>query len=220
MGILIKRSILGVISGKVGDVVFVPYYDIDVVKGVPERSKKNKKGSIDQNRNRDLFIMVGKFFGPHIDKVFARGYQFRGKQDMPERSAASSYHLLNAIIGEHPNYRIDLSKVKFSRSFRSAENGWNASFSAPETGGMDVSWEMNAFPEKSTRMDDIAIIVLRNLGSNTWIVRDTEQRRKLSCHFNYRSKAVPVDLCAWIFFASADGKLVSDTKYLGMLKMT
>jgi len=220
MGSLTKRSILGVISGKVGSVVLVPGYNMDIIKSLPERSNKNIKGTLKQNKNRAVFKMVEKFFGFHLDEIFEIGYQFKRKQNMPERSAAKSYHLLNAVVGEYPDFSIDLSKIKFSRSFRSTENGWNASFSVPDTGGIDVSWEMNPFPLKSTRMDDIAVIVLLNLEYKTWYTSKTEQRSNLSYHFNFRSRTIPVDYCAWIFFASADGKLVSETKYLGTLKMT
>ena len=104
---------------------------------------------------------------------------------------------------------------------RPTENGWNAQFSLLEEGGMSVSWEINDFPETSTRLDDEAVAVFfKNDHRGKFSVINAGQRRNLGFRYKRRLYEIGAEYFCWLFFISADGKLVSETKYLGMLKMS
>lgn len=209
-------SILGDMSGKIGTVILTTWKEIAVVKSLP--SKKGKP-SIGQTRQIDLFSTVMNFL-KMVSHVIKIGYQLPKKAKMTELNAATSYHMLNAVIGEYPDYSIDLSKVKFSNGLRSTEGSWNAQFDGGEGRYAAVTWELNPFPEKTTQLDDHAVIIFYNETKKRFFVFEGIQRSALGFTFSNNVAYTGNRLFCWIFFTSADGKLVSETEYLGMVEMT
>lgn len=217
MGILTKSSALGVVTGKVGDIQLSRRFDKIVVRSLPEFKRRRKFSDV-QKAQHALFKLVGNFLSFPGHKIFERGYQFPKKKTMTGQNAATRYHVLNAIVGTYPECSFDLSMVKFTMPLRPTENGWNAQFAVAEEGAMEVSWELNSFPEISTRLDDEPIIVFYDDTFGSFYVRSATQRRSLSYHFKHAKYKISHDFHCWLFFLSANGKLVSETKYLGMLK--
>ncbi|HEY0176624.1 MAG TPA: DUF6266 family protein, partial [Pedobacter sp.] len=110
-------------------------------------------------------------------------------------------------------------KVKLSRPVRSTESGWNTIMTAEEGKGLVVSWELNPFPDRNTRMDDKAVIVFYNRNNEMFLLRNGVNRSLLTFTLTPLIYTAGHELYCWIFFVSADGKRVSETEYLGMLKM-
>lgn len=208
-------SPLGDMSGKVGPMVLTSWKSIAVVKSLPA---KTKKVSPNQESRRTLFKCVMQFLEGAKD-VIKLGYQLPKKATMSEMNMAASHHLLNAVVGEYPDYHIDLSKVKLSQPIKSTENGWKAEFTGGKNLACEVSWELNPFPEKVTRRDDKAVAVVYDSTSGRFLYNATNERSALSCSFSDLRKFEGHDIFSWLFFISADGRFVSETKYLGMIKM-
>jgi len=206
-------SPLGDMSGKIGTIVLSKWKGISVVKGLPG---KTKKVSLKQQSQRTLFTTVMNFLSG-ANEVIKLGYQLPNKSKVSEMNMATTYHILNAVRGEYPDYSFDLSKLKFSSPIRSTENGWNAEFTGSKDFPVSVSWEMNPFPKKVTRWDDQAVIVLYD--TKKFVVFKNAERRELNFLIPNSDHFYGRDLFCWLFFISADGKFVSETEYLGMIKM-
>lgn len=209
-------SPLGDMSGKIGTIVLTTYKKtIWVVKGL---SSKTNKVSLEQRNQRALFETVQTFL-KKASETIKLGYQLPRKSALSEMNMATSYHLLNAVVGEYPEYSIDLSKVKFTHPIRSIEKGWKTEFTAGKELFGEVSWEMNPFPDKSTRWDDKAVIVIYSGTDKQFYRFQGVERRQLSYSFTDREYFSGHEIFCWLFFISADGKFVSETEYLGMIKM-
>lgn len=216
MGRAQNSSLLAGVRGNVGPVSVSGVKKQSIVRIRPGRKSK-KKGS-KSTPQQDILKVVGRFFRTLPAGFFKKGYQLSAKATCSPLHASTSYHMKHAVTGEYPNLSIDLSKVKFSDPRRAVENGWNAEFNSLGPEGLSINWEINPYPEKTTQLDDEAIIIFYNLKRNGF--RYVEGI--LRSDYSYTFPAIPSnrgnDVACWIFFVSADKKLVSDTQYLGILR--
>ncbi|SDZ89318.1 DUF6266 family protein [Pedobacter hartonius] len=222
MGKVGAGSVLGDMSGVVGPIVVTRWKKTGVVKIRPKKPKKGKK-TPKQAKQRDLFSVVTDFLSQIGERTLNDGYQLSRRAKMTPGNAALSYHIMNALTGESTDYKIDFSRVKLSRPLQSTEQAWNARFTVAEERKLSIDWELNSFPQKSTRQDDIGIIVFFNITENTVVARTSSKsgplRSVLKFSYTAAERHVGHDFCGWMFFISADGKRVSETEYLGTLKL-
>lgn len=215
-----RGSILGDLSGKIGTVVVYRYRNLDLGRSTPRKVMETSAAQADQ---RCLFGGVSEFFSlVNLNvSVFERGYQLRLKEHFTAYNAAISYHVKHAVVGEYPNYQIDISKLRFSRSIRSTENGYRLNFTASEGRKAEISWELNPYREKTTQLDDKAVIVFYYTKANERIEVISADVRRSALQYNqlFSDRLVGEDLHCWVFFTSANGKLVSETEYLGAIKI-
>ena len=210
-----SKSILGDIRGKAGQVVLTSWKNVLVIKGLSAKTKKVSEG---QQFQRLLFKCVMQFLAKATD-CYQLGYQLPRKANVTEMNLATAYHLANAVVGEYPNFSIELSKVKFSNALRPTENGWNAKLSMAENSNAVVSWEINPFPEKVTQLDDQAVVVIYDTVENIFRLHSKGvQRRQLSFEIDW-SMHEGSEIYYWLFFISVDGKFVSETEFLGSVMM-
>lgn len=219
MAIQTKKGTAVAYKGKIGDVVLSTWNGIEIMKSAPGTRKK-KTTSVPKMAQNALFSLVGKFLNRLRWDVFNKGFQLRKKDRMSAINAATSYHLLNAVSGEYPNYRLNMSRVKFTRPLRSTDTAWNAELLKGDNGSVDIRWEINPFPTKSTQPDDQAYVILYSEDRNIFLIYSKGQRSDLGKHINYSAYFQDLKLYFWLFFISADGKLVSETEYLGMHTMS
>ena len=210
-----SKSILGNIQGKVGTIVLTNWKKALVVKGLPA---KTKKVSDNQEFQRKLFSYVMSFLGKATD-IYRLGYQLPNKSSVTQMNLATTYHMANAVVGNYPDFGMDLSKIKFTNAIRPTENGWNAQITGRKNSNTEVTWEINPFPEKVTQLDDQAVVVLYDSFENGFLLYNKGvQRRSLNFVINYHTIAGH-EIFYWLFFISADGKFVSETEYLGSVIM-
>jgi hypothetical protein len=210
----------GNVSGKIGTVVGCSYRGLNILRGLPSKINPSKI-SINQKVNRALFKATMDFFsiGSADNKLFD-AFQLKPKEKITKVNAAISYHLTHAIVGEYPDYAIDLSKLRFSRALRSTENGYRAKFTI-EGLQAKITWELNPYREKNTQLSDWAVLFFY------FSVKDGDevifkhyggaQRSALSSGRSFPKSLIGEQLHCWIYFRSEDGKLVSETEYLGAL---
>lgn len=219
MAVRIKGSVMGDFKGKVGDAVMVAYKGMFVIKSKPVsyRCSANVKK---QGSSKAIFKSVMEFLNSVGSDVFHIGFQLPKKSRMTALNAATSYHLLHALEGEFPDYRIDLTKVKFSRPLLSLENGYQAVVENGEKFYVALRWGLNPFPAKSTQLDDKAVIVTYNTNRNNFDVSEDHPRRDALGFELLRNLGKAGDeLYIWLFFISDDKKRVSETQYLGTITL-
>lgn len=220
MAKITPQSVLGDLHGRIGAIIVTNWKIIGIVKSLP--SKRKGKLSIKQLRQIELFEIVTGFLNKvhNTGNVIEDGYQVPKKVSKTAMNLATSYNMLNAFNDDGTNYTIDFPKVKFSDPIRSTENGWNAQFFRNEEGMLGVRWELNLFPEKNTNLDDQAVMIFFNSTQNMFLSLQRASRSSLGNSFNSDSSDTGDEIFCWLFFISADGKLVSETEYLGMITIT
>lgn len=225
MGILTPNSIVGRISGKVAGVVFAKWKQKQVIRTAPEKRKKRaaERDSLPQLKQRSLFKLVAVFLSSIGADIINVGYQQGRKSKVSSLNAALSYHLLHSIGGEYPDFVIDYGKVKLSRPIQTTEQAWNPAFTSGVNRLLRVTWQLNPFPQKTTRKDDIAVIVffnetrMKNIRQD--IYHNSIKRSDLTFSLTAASIHIGDEICCWMYFVSADNQCVSETAYLGKVRI-
>lgn len=215
MAIIVKKGALGTLSGKIGGVVATKWLDIDVGKKTPTKKKK-KKGQPKSDQSERLGMMT-HFLSP-FKKPIRIGFKKKKSKNPPFQTAVE-HNLTHAVIGEYPKYKIDCSKIAFSKG--SLDMAWGARFELTGTCDYYVKWEV---PETSniriTGSDSVFLLIysenkgqLLNLGNKIHTRAELEIRDSFADIFHGHI------LHAWIFFSSKDGNANSRTRYIGAVQV-
>lgn len=131
---------------------------------------------------------------------------------------ASSFHMKNTIINVEDKCYIDLAKVKFSQPIKLTQQAWNPALSAEEGRKVTITWELNPYPQKCSQPDDEVIIVIYNRNEDLYLVNWAVGRREMLTYtYMAHKQHIGHDLFCYMFIASANSKLISETEYLGMV---
>jgi len=214
-----SNSVLGDFTGSVGTVTLTKWMDLAVMKSrIGARHKKTT--SVPLIRQNNVFGMVSHFFSS-ARELIRMGYQRPKVAKMTPFNAMASYHLKNAIIGDPDNPVISLSKIKLTFPIRKTQSVWNPVLSLEAGNNVIVNWETNPFPHKCTQLDDKVILVYYNKNGGSFnFIREDIDRSHLSHSCRFGAGYNNHEIYWYMFLISADGKLVSETEYLGMVTLS
>jgi hypothetical protein len=220
MGVIKKQAVIAGISGKLGRVVITNVGNTQVIKEVPTPPKKGSH-TADQAKQRALFKFAEDFLlriGYDVPRI---GYQLRKKDSGTKANAMLRHLMLDAVKGEYPDFSIEFSKIQMSRPVDAC---WNGQCVAGEGMTIDVTWEQNPCPGKTTRSHDDAVIVFYDENTKRNIYQSMYSRGKVprnALKWSYKGypQLVGHQIHCWIFFISANRKRVSQSEYLGMVTM-
>jgi len=219
MAIRTNKWVLGDYSGAIDSVVLSKWNDLDVMRSKPGKRRKKTKSKKVQKQNK-AFGTVSKFLNP-ARKFIDIGYQKPKVVKMTPFSNAVSYHLEHALIGDPESPFLDLTKIKLSSPIRKTQPAWNPVLSSAAELKVTVTWELNPFPNKCTQLDDEVILVYRDSQYNVFSCVPGDVRRSdLSYTQTFNKRVSGHELHWYLFLISADGKLVSETDYLGKMIVT
>lgn len=219
MGTLKSTAAIGVWKGKVGNVVLSSWNGIYTIRIAPTR-KSTTKQSEKQSSQNTTFSLVMAFLSAVTD-VIKIGFQRTRKTKMTPLNMATSYHMLKAMADDLPEPAIDLTKVKFSKPIKSTQCAWNAALFAEEGRVIKVTWELNPFPLKCTQLDDQVVFVIYDSDVN-WLrefLPGPVQRDTQIFTMVMPQNCIGHKCFIYMFLVSTDRKLVSETEYLGMVKI-
>lgn len=206
-----KPGAFGPFNGKIGDVVASRWKTINVVKNFPAKSKKPKTEL--QLNQTSQFSLVTNFLKKAAGLISV-GYG-GVKGSVTPMNAALKYHLAEAITGVYPNHQLDYSKVNLSLQDSKMDHTHSPVAEALANIVVKISWKIDANANKSTLPTDKAYILLYNPAKkNSVSLSGNMLRSALSAEVPVPSFYLGDVLHCWLFFASADGKIVSETSYL------
>jgi hypothetical protein len=205
-------GVFGTFNGKVGSVVASKWKGIKVVKNYPEKSSKPK--SEPQLIQTSQFALVGSFL-KKASSLISVGYQGVSGAVTPW-NIALKYHLKEAITGTYPNFQLNYEMVRLSLDGSLMNYAPDAKAVALAGAIVKVSWKMEVTANKSMQPTDKAYILLYNPAKkNTMSVTGNVLRSGLTIDLPMPSYFTGDVLYGWLFFTSANGKIVSETQYLG-----
>ncbi len=121
-------------------------------------------------------------------------------------------NIRNAFRNDHYKYRIDYSKLIFSKGNLSVAPG--ISVSSPKAGKLVFRWTDDSGIGHSRASDQLFVAIF-NCTSQSWILKDgAAKRSEGSCSIHIRPSRGK-RLQTYIGLVSADGMRVSDSLYLG-----
>jgi len=220
MGILIKPSVLGITRGKIGRVVVCKHRSQTIMRSSPSKHQTGhtKPKRVSHNTMfKSVTIIVGKLTRRLPKGLIKRSYQLPENANCTAKNAMTKQVWSNALSGKYPDHYIDLSLVKFSNPLRPTEKLRNAKLAIVDD-ELQVSWELNPLPNKTTRFDDEVYVVCFDIEEEKVnLLCKAVERKALGCS----NKLLPYDsghhYCFWLFVLSADGKRVSETQFLNTI---
>jgi len=219
MGILVKASIFGEIKGKVGREVICGHRSQTVIKSAPGK-RLNSDEKTKRVKDKALFklvnVIVGKLTKRLPKGLLKQTYQLPANAKYTAHNAMTKQVWSDALTGEYPDHYIDLSLVKFSKPLRPTEKARNVKLAIADD-ELQVSWELNPLPDKTTRLDDLVYVVCFDIDQKMveLLSYATVRRSDLLCSEKLIYHVSGHQYCFWLFLLSADGKRVSETQCLG-----
>lgn len=206
MGI-IKQGILGGFSGKVGNVVGASWKGIDYIRSLP--SSVSNPRTPGQVKQRTKFSMVQSFLTSMIPVIRIGFKNYASKQSA--FNAATSYNVLNGVIGEGSDLELDYPNLLISRGSLVSAPSPSVSLNLND---IIVEWD-NSISGNASRTDDVILLIHnKTKGESKYdinmFIRSTGEA----------STAIPANwngdtLECYFVFVSEDGKQVSNSVYAG-----
>jgi len=209
MGIL-DSGPLGPFRKKMGPGIGRRHMGQDLI--LPLYHKTTRKATPGQLSERDKFSMLNKFLVLMQTAINPGFKEYAKKQSAV--NAAASYNYDHAFIEADGQTELNYPKLVFSRGQISAPNGLRA---MPGINFINFSWQ----PQPQSlycQNTDKASFLIYHPRKNTAIIRpNVVDRYELGFTLEVPFSGEAVH--CYIIFASADGKLVGDSKYAGMVTL-
>lgn len=208
---LYKKGILGYFRGKVGTVVGAVINGVHYLRSLPDFGEDNPTQA--QLNARLKMALVGSWLKRF--KVQIRvGFQSFNKGTTPF-SAAMGYHLKNAVTGVAPSYTIDYTKVVTSVGELDKIN--SPVMATTEDAQLDFSWLANGSLQLGAASDKLTFMVYNPVKMEFEFSTGVAVRSALSYDMLLPSMWSGDLVHVWLNVVSVNGKLVSDSQYLGSM---
>ncbi|ALL04528.1 hypothetical protein AQ505_02875 [Pedobacter sp. PACM 27299] len=197
-------------SGKIGNVVFYELNGQIVGRGIGKAGKPSKK----QLANRQAMSATMDFLKPMTDFInVSFKSEAEGSLKNPH-NLATSYNKKNALTGEYPNIRVDYTKAILSKGQLESANQLKIS---KGENGLHLSWDSSV--AENGENDDLLMVMISHPG-----------RKRASSYLNAARRVEGIcylplakdwmmeeQMEIYVCFKSANGKLISDSTYVGNL---
>jgi hypothetical protein len=205
----ISQGILGGLSGKVGNVIGGSWKGIDYLRIKPSSVANPKtEGQVSQ---RNKFTITLEYLQANKDfiKVGYKSYAIK----KTEFNAAMSYVLKNGIIGTFPNFNVDYSTALLSRGNLSSP--LNASVDLLTANEVTFNWDDNSTDGNASTTDRSMIVAYNPSKKESISLLDGAQRSATTQTLTLPTSYTGENVQLFMAFISLDGKIVSNSVYLG-----
>ncbi|HTN20798.1 MAG TPA: DUF6266 family protein [Pelobium sp.] len=204
------QGILGAFSGKVGTVIGSSWRGINYMRSLsPKRGNAN--ASEKQLEQQARFAMITAFLNP-VKPILEIGFKnyANGKTGY---NSAHSYNLKNALTGITPNLEIDYSMVLLSRGDLPGVTSLAATSDTAAT--LNLAWTNNAGKGKAKDTDQLTVVAFCPSSGESVYGSAEATRLDEVLAFELPAEFSGETVEAYIFWSSADGKDISNSKYAG-----
>lgn len=202
-------SVLGIFSGKLGNMVGYNLNGKQIVRSLPRKSAKAP--TLKQLEHRMRFSLVAHFLSP-LRPIIRTGYGNR-KGGIAPLAQSIRCHIRNAITGTYPNLGIDYSKVVLSTGFLLGCCSFEISSTYPAL--IDFRWiEMEAMANPS---DHAVLVTYCPAMDRHHFLISTSTRIDGMAMLKVPSEFSGQTVHCWIAFMAQNGKDFSYSNYLGSL---
>ncbi|MES2418590.1 MAG: DUF6266 family protein [Bacteroidota bacterium] len=208
MGI-VTSGINGPFKGKVGNVIGYQLNGQNIIKGLPRKSAKNKRGSVAQKESRSKFIKIQKFLKPILPFIRV-GFNMEGRSRLiSAHNAAKSYNLLNAFNAEG---ELDYSKVLVT--YGNLPSPLNVQIATDDI-GMHFSWTNNADNDSAYKRDQVMFLAYNlNDGYARYMLSGARRKAEQETIEIWKGSKEK-EFHTWIAFIADDRQDISMSTYLG-----
>lgn len=202
---------MGFFKGKLGNAVSYQLNGKNVVKSLPRKSAKNKRGTVKQNVNRSKFTKMQYFLQP-ILRFIRVGFNLEGHiRQMSAHNVAKSHNMLNAFNSDG---HIDYSKVLVS--FGNLVGAVDVAVEKDDA-GLHFSWKNNSEPSVARSDDQVMLLAYSEEDGAAEIM--LSGARRSAGHETLRTDNFEKinEVHTWIAFISDDRQKISMSTYTGKI---
>ena len=150
---ILKESVIGVLSGKIGQVVGATWKGISVLKVLPGSiANPQTDAQLDQ---RQKFSVTMHFLQP-LSEFLKTGFKSYAVK-MTGINAAMSYNIRNAVSGAYPNYAIDYPNALVARG--NLASALNQVATSTVAGTVKFDWQDNSGEIGASALDKTLLVV-------------------------------------------------------------
>lgn len=213
----LQAGIMNAISGKVGNIVGAVYKGMNIIRKIPSKSSKlPKQSQIDQRAKFTIVLGIITV----LDRIVKIGYRSYTGIVSP-KNAAVSYNLKNAIIGVSPDFEFDYSEALISKG--KLFNGEELELIELADRALKITWTMDNYiqiQDFKDRRTDLCYAVFYSVEKKMYLsIEGTATRESLETNTIIPKLFKGNTLHGYVFFVSADGKSVSNSQYMGAIKV-
>ena len=207
MAQVISRSIIGLLSGKLGNQIWCIRNGKNYVRS--RRTIVSKPKTAKQLDHSARFILMVRFLKT-LTPFLRIGFKSKtGK--MSAFNAAMSYNLMNAIAGTYPDYIIDYSKVMVS--IGSLPEALNPTAKSSSEGEIEFSWEDN----RNAMANDRVFLVVYNSAKQVATVEGGNARMEGNQTITLPTDFSGDEVHCYIGFQNQRQTISSDSQFIGSL---
>ena len=203
------KGILGPFSGLVGTVVGATWKGISVMRS--RSVKSNKLATESQLRQRSAFALMTQFLNPFRDLINI-GFQAYQKGLTPY-NAAFKVNIEKAITGVYPALAIDYPQIVIGKGRLLAPPEFTIATTAAAR--LDFTWVNNAGPDSTNGTDLLTILLYNPLKQSHVQAVGVATRSSQSYNMTVPAQWSTDTVHVWVLFVAFDGKVNSDSRYLG-----
>lgn len=207
------KGILGPFSGLVGTVVGSTWKGISVMRS--RSAKSNRPPTEGQMKQRAAFTLMTEFLN-HLRDLINIGFQAYQKGLTPY-NAAFKVNMEKAITGVYPALAINYPQIVIGKGRLLAPPEFT--IASTVAARLDFTWISNAVTD-STNGTDLLIIFLYNPSKQSEVQAvGVATRSSQSYNMTVPAQWSTNTVHAWVLFVSVDGKVNSDSRYLGNVEI-
>jgi hypothetical protein len=209
MGIL-RQGIFGGFEKKIGGLVGRKVNGKNLISPSQHKMERVRtNGQLDQQIKFELVVSVLKWFTDFIAMGFKDVSGRKKSFDM-----ALKYNFKRIVTGSSPFYTIDYSQLAYSRGTLSGAHGtvMNRTFDA-----LELSWLRDVQTRFNRSTDKASFVIFCPEREVIMKYLNRSTRAVLSAVLPLLPGLEEATLHVWMSFASADGKMVSNSVYLGTI---
>lgn len=207
------KGILGPFSGLVGTVVGASWKGISVMRS--RSAKSNKPATESQLKQRSAFALMTAFLNPLRDLINI-GFQAYQKGLTPY-NAAFKINIENAITGVYPTLTINYPQIVIGKGRLLTPPEFVMTSTA--NAQLDFTWVNNANPVSTNGTDLLTILVYNPAKQSFVTASDVAARSAQSYNLVVPTPWSTDTVHVWVLLVSFDGKVNSDSRYLGDLEI-
>lgn len=206
-----QAGAFGPFSGKIGYVVATKWKGVNVVRNLPRKS--TKEPGVGQLQHRDKFAFVMMFVHQVLELLVIGHKNVSGK--INAENIAFKYLFAHAVKGDHPDYKLDIAQIQLS-TWSKMDRVMRPKVVLAAEQEVQLSWVMDEWANRYTSPQDLAYILLYNPSKAAAVVSCGMVKREALQADLFVPASFEGDVVhCWMFFASENGKLVSETIYVG-----
>lgn len=201
------------LSGTIGDRVYSSWNGISYSRSKPASIKNPRTPA--QLAQRAKMSVILKFLQP-IKEFIRIGFRFKAK-NMSQFNYATSFLFRNALIGAYPDFSIDYSIVLLSKGILA--KAIEPKITLTSDHGIEFTWQVNPW-ESNCNRDDKAMVIIYNIEKQEAVViTNGNSRESMDQLVRLPATYSGAEVVCYLAFQDYYGKMVSDSQFLGCLKV-